>query len=288
MSTFEARRNSSKHRYPGIFCFENGILKNAELKTNYPWRVKNRFFLHELGACGMATTIIQPNQEINCTLLRKIAEVSSDVNSDIGLDVDVNNLFIRTRDSVETARMLGINPVLIIEKINKWFPKMYTFDDDNKLKRVWFLNWWRKTMSPIPMYLMVHEENAKAQKKAIHGRVMRKVHDGNWELSLGTNVMHAREIGKNDSKYISMHGHSLEWMVENIAYGNMFSKLTCSSPEDAVKLASGMLGYLEDLQEVIEYLERRGIYNAVLEFRNYGLRDNGDSGMHIYDLDTKF
>lgn len=276
---------------PGIFTYyDRKLAPYVYTGERLPWRVKNRLMLHNLGICGMYTAVISPDP---CCMelddMRKIADQAEITNVAIGLPTPVNDLVVRTRDVSAKARMAGSNPILVMSGIrteNPSFMQLKTeYSPEKSFKS--FEEW--HAQLPVPMYCMIHEENPLLQRQSVHGRLMRISSDQSWELSLGTNVLHARMIGQNASKFVGMGGHDINFLTDNVETGNMFSVLDLSSPIDARILAARFSHYIVQAIKAYEAVSTVAGKDVVVEFRIYdGWRGSAVAGLHVYDFDTSF
>lgn len=272
---------------PGVYVFNDGELTQySYIGDKLPWRVRNRLLLHQMGVCQMFTVLIGPNP---CCMknedMIKIADQAEVVNRKIGLPVPVDNLIVRTRDVSATTRMAGSNPILVMSNIRSGHPRYMQLQTDYSPQREFAgFEEWHESL-PVSMYCMIHEENPQLQKRSLHGRVMQLGSDQSWEVSLGTHVLHARMIGQNESKYVGMGGHDLDWLFDNVEMGNMMSVLDMSSASDARKLVARTRPYVDQIKSGYDRVARIIGKNSVLEFRIY---DIGGVGLQVYDFDKEF
>lgn len=280
----------------------NGVLQEVPSSGVYPWRVKNRILLHQIGACEMFTAIVPPGERVHLADLRLIADEAASVNAQIGLPTNVKDLFIRTREaghfinmrpnSTEgaKARLAGTNPVLQIRGVRTDLPEYVQLKTEfTPEKRVGSVEEWLASIPPS--YLLIHEENPELQRKSIHGRVMSVEPDGPFELAVGTDALHARMIGLNGSRYVSVEGHDIRWMCESVLLGNERAISDRSfNFQSAFKLMQRVEPYLEKLLHTLEELKRIYRPNIVIEFRIYPEIFDDEpvlAGLQVYDLDEK-
>lgn len=292
------------HSFPvaGMLQLHNGHLAEVPSGGTFPWRVLNRVFLHEIAACQMFTAIAAPHERLNNEILRAIAREASVVNAQIGLPTAVEDLFIRTRedspyrsfgfhnDKQEKPRIAGTNPALQILGIHSRSPRFKQlkteFSPEIKFNSVeeWIC-------SINPSYLLIHEENQELQKKSIHGRIMSVDPSGPYELSIGTDALHARMIGLNGSRYVRVEGHDIRWLVESVLCGRADGVVDRSwDSHSAFKLMQRLEPYLDKLLHTLDRVQNKYGRNAVPEFRIYPDMFEGEpvlAGLQVYDLDQK-
>jgi hypothetical protein len=248
---------------------------------------------HKLGICQMFTAIASPDEVFTLDDIRRIAKKAETCNARIGLSDKVNSVVIRSRDvngagpvwkrEKYPPRKSGTNPMLIINNIDKPFPTFLGFSEKAKGERLYSIFAWKKRRIEKRSYYLIHEENEEMQRASIHGRVARLA-DGSYEISLGTGVLHAREIGEKDHPYISMHGHDLEFMFENVKGGNLMTISGTNNFSEGKTIATTASQYIEKLHNALDLVEQVAGKGMVLEFRIY----DGPAGLQVYDYDGRF
>jgi len=241
----------------------------------------------------MFTTIVSPDQVFTLDDIRCMAKKAETCNSRIGLPDKVDSVVIRSRDvngvgpvwkrERHLPRKSGTNPMLIINNIDKPFPTFLGFCEKAKGERLHSIFVWKKRRIEKRSYYLIHEENEEMQRVSIHGRVARLA-DGAYEISLGTGVLHAREIEEKDHPYISMQGHDLEFMFENVKCGNGLTLTGTNNLGEGKKIAITTSQYIEKLYDALDLVEQVAGKGMVLEFRIY----EGKAGLQVYDYDGRF
>lgn len=271
-----------------------GILAPVRSTLGYPPRVSMRIFLHQAGFCEMFACIVPPAVRLTLSDFHNIATVAEKTNREIGLDPNVNELVIRTRDisNDQIARLGGTNPMAFVMNAHDYFPQLVGKDRKGKDRIYPMVSIWELMALDKEAYYMIHEENGPVQERSIHGRCC-VVSDGSWEISLGTGVRHARAIGDNGSPYVSVFGHELGMMVNSLGeYGGVGMNVqTNISHDQIVKLVNGVAPYVDRLREAVNVVDQRFGRGHVLEFRimrpsknlHKGVRDS----LQIYDADRR-
>jgi hypothetical protein len=177
--------------------------------------------------------------------------------------------------------------MLIINNVSQGWPKMTSFSWERGVEDCTNIfdniSSWRRNMSRS--YLLIHEENSEAQRRAIHGRVG-VLGDGSHEISIGKGVDHARMLGDNGYPYVSLAGHDFEFSLELLANNRGQGYFGAKSNDwSAVgELARGVLTYADTLRNALAAVKNYIGDNRVLEFRLYR-GEESEAGLQIYDFD---
>lgn len=267
---------------PGIFVYREGLLNPVESNLGFSPRVSNRVLLHELDLCRMFTAIVEPHQYFELEELRVMAKQASRVNAEIGLPTEVNAMVIRSREVATTTSISGTNPMLIVDRVQAEDVRYTEFMDEDKKERFLSISDWRAKRILTPSIFLVHEENGDEQRRAIHARVG-KLSDGSLEISLGKGVFHARQIGNDGFPYISMVGHDLRFMIEDIEMNRLWTLKTTNSVNLGAKMVHRVSEYVDKIEWALNVVSQRVGRSVVLEMRIYE-----NAGLHIYDFDNNF
>lgn len=306
MIIVENKETEQLRGIPGVVQLIGGKICPLESIVGLPPRVANRVLLHQHGFVRMFTGIIAPGEKWGLDDLRVISEQAMYKNFVIGIKAKEHSIVLRTRDvprftlnaSMGIApRIGGTNPMLMIRGINKPFPQMVSMMGSNNNEKSWpaLALWKNFCIDQNHHFILVHQEDAVSQRKSIHGRVC-WLSDGACELSIGSGVLHAREIGSNGYPYVSMVGHEVTMMLEMIAEGrgripgsdrnhpSYLSDFRSNNWEQADKMARDMLPWVEELNRLKEEMVPILRSNVVFEFRLYR-GDSAGAGLNVYDFD---
>lgn len=273
---------------PGIYDYRGGVLRSIDSGLGFNPRISNRILLHQLGLCGMFTAIVvDPHEYLGLEELQLMAAEASRVNERIGLPSRVNSMVIRSRDASPTGQVSGTNPMLIVNNIYSSWPEVVALGKEGEMQRFRPMfnpvSEWRVQGIKVPSNFLIHDENAIEQRRAVHARVG-KLSDGSFEISMGTGVLHARQLGNDGYPYISMVGHDLEFLIEDVLNGSFLTVKTLNSRKDGTKLVERVSGYVDKIRWGVEAVSRIVGRSVVVEMRIY----DGKAGLQMYDFDYKF
>lgn len=305
MITVENKETEQLRGIPGVVQLIGGKIRPLESLVGLPPRVANRGLLHQHGFVKMFTGIIAPGEVWGLNELRKLSKEARNSNLRIGIKPSEYSIVLRTRDVPEShvnglviskPRVGGTNSMLMVRGMDKLNSKMVSMTGSNNEEEVWEdLNSWRESRIRGNHYVLVHQEDAVSQRKSIHGRVC-WLSDGACELSIGSGVLHAREIGSNGYPYVSMVGHEVTMMLEMIAEGrgripgsdrnrpSYLSDFRSNNWEQADKMSRDMLPWVEELKRLKTEMVPILRSNVVFEFRLYR-GDSAEAGLNVYDFD---
>ncbi|HEX8923893.1 MAG TPA: hypothetical protein VF828_04120 [Patescibacteria group bacterium] len=198
-----------------------GLSREKEILQNeVPAKIKRRLRLNLADLCGLATVLLrlEDAKKMNEDDLKTILKYANSVNTLIGLP-QTEDLVIRTAKDkygifwASDKAPAASEPALLAMGVETGKMRYRLMSGSGGSKEIENLeSFWG--MAKEAAIVMIHDDNAELQKKAVHG-VLGKV-PGGIELTARTGSLHARDMGDPSLSYpsIRVEGRSVEEVVD--------------------------------------------------------------------------
>lgn len=266
-------------------------------------RVRNRILLNQLGLNGLATTIVEnpkPEMFSGNNFFRRIINYSNWVNESLDLP-STGDLVIRTSaaNTLRDHRVRISEPAVLVTNAGSLASRFSILSGDkSRAPHLHQRNFFSFLGSPA--FLMIHDDNNRLQRQAMHGRISQT--PDRDEIVIATGTTHSRGLSEKNPDYpyitLRMYGlghlerinpdlisaHVSLGQTRTEGFGIEYSVHNCSQHE-AYALLFKLLREQFMIRNVLSICNKHFGQYCVMEFRSYNLIEGG-IGRKIHVLDV--
>jgi hypothetical protein len=209
--------------------FFHRLNSNTAYLDNYSWgidnliryvpdKIKNRLKINSHGLNKMTTVIVSPGQQknLNQEFLNSVINFSALVNESIGLP-KTNSLVIRTAKANFFSPGGNISnqnlsePMVLASHIGSGQQKLLLKSEKTPTQQIASLQE-LSNIFPYDKYLLIHDDNEKLQKEAVHGTFV--ITDNVSEIVIRKGSLHARNMTSKEFPHLKFTSGKPDYLFE--------------------------------------------------------------------------